>query len=340
MHMWKLEPKRKENVAYVLQLLEEVMSAATADGKAVPEKAQFDLERRKGARLKRGEEDVARQRGGGVGGLGQEASVRGMTPSAPTARGHAAPSRAGRGRGGAMHRSVEELEEMDKMLLARSAATGDAQLKRMYKRQAVLRKKLAAYRDERREAEEREAAEQQRLKAVMLAEKAKEREVEAARRKRLKEKIAQYKLRIEQERAEKAIKEEKEEQLSKADRRKKIQDHLRKKKEEAASGAPDAAAADPAAASAFPPAPQSKRLAAPKPTGGKGRSPGGRRGGAGGGAGGPGGEGKVGGKGRGGRSQEIDLLRDDYGTAQQPARHMHQHPAPCTLRPAAKSPQS
>ena len=36
---------------------------------------------------------------------------------------------------------------------------------------------------------------------------AKEKEAEAARRKRLKEKIAQYKLRIEQERAEKAVKE-------------------------------------------------------------------------------------------------------------------------------------
>ena len=67
--------------------------------------------------------------------------------------------------------SVEELEEMDKMLLARSAATGDEQLKRMYRRQAVLRKKLAAYRDERREAEERKAAEEQRLKAVMASEK-------------------------------------------------------------------------------------------------------------------------------------------------------------------------
>ena len=60
---------------------------------------------------------------------------------------------------------------MDKQLLARSAVTGDEQLKRMYRRQAVLRKKLAAYRDERREAEERKEAEQRRLKAVMDAEK-------------------------------------------------------------------------------------------------------------------------------------------------------------------------
>ena len=63
--MWKLEPKRKENVAYVLQLLEEVFGAATRESKAVPEKSQLDLERRKGARLKRGEDDVLRQRGGG-----------------------------------------------------------------------------------------------------------------------------------------------------------------------------------------------------------------------------------------------------------------------------------
>ena len=38
-------------------------------------------------------------------------------------------------------------------------------------------------------------------------EQAKEKELEAARRKRLKEKIAQYKLRVEQERATKAVKE-------------------------------------------------------------------------------------------------------------------------------------
>jgi hypothetical protein len=66
-----------------------------------------------------------------------------------------------------------ELEEMDKMLLAKSAITGDEQLKKMYKRQSELRKKLAAYRAERQEAQEKNAHEEQRLKAVMDAEKAK-----------------------------------------------------------------------------------------------------------------------------------------------------------------------
>ena len=66
-----------------------------------------------------------------------------------------------------------ELEEMDKMLLAKSAITGDEQLKKMYKRQSELRKKLAAYRAERQQAQHKHALEELRLKAVMQAEKAK-----------------------------------------------------------------------------------------------------------------------------------------------------------------------
>ena len=66
-----------------------------------------------------------------------------------------------------------ELEEMDKMLLAKSAITGDEQLKKMYKRQSELRKKLAAYRAERLQAQHMNAQEELRLKAVMQAEKAK-----------------------------------------------------------------------------------------------------------------------------------------------------------------------
>ena len=62
---------------------------------------------------------------------------------------------------------------MDKMLLAKSAITGDEQLKKMYKRQSELRKKLAAYRAERQQAQHKHALEELRLKAVMEAEKAK-----------------------------------------------------------------------------------------------------------------------------------------------------------------------
>ena len=106
---------------------------------------------------------------------------------------------------------------------------------------------------------------------------------------------------------------EQKEQLSKADRRKKIQEHLRKRKEAAV-------AADPATVNATPSPPKRTALRKARGEGGKGKSPGGRglgeesgelgraggRGRAGGGGGGARGLG-------GGRSQEIDLLRDDYG---------------------------
>jgi len=219
--MWKLAPKRKEHVVFALKLLEEVFRKATAD-KGVLDKAQLDMDRKKGARLKRGEHDVLRQRaGGGGGGGGGQDSSRGITPAAAggaASRAHNAPSRAAVAAGpprrdpryriygyasitasafnlGACCIRIRvclpvslffpffyfffarcraaELEEMDKMLLAKSAITGDEQLKKMYKRQSELRKKLAAYRAERQEAQEKNAHEVQRLKAVMEAEKAK-----------------------------------------------------------------------------------------------------------------------------------------------------------------------
>ena len=223
MQMWRLAPKRKEHVVFALKLLEEVFRKATAD-KGVLDKAQLDMDRKKGARLKRGEHDVLRQRGAGGAGGGAQDSSRAITPAAAggvPARAHNAPSRAGVAAApprrdpryriygytritpsschlGARCVSLRvclpvsrfyffflvlyfffsrcraaELEEMDKMLLAKSAMTGDEQLKKMYKRQSELRKKLAAYRAERLQAQQMNAQEELRLKAVMQAEKAK-----------------------------------------------------------------------------------------------------------------------------------------------------------------------
>jgi len=59
--LWKLAPKRKENVTCVIQLLEEIFTNATVDKKVVV--ALLDNDRKKGARLKRGHEDVLRQVG-------------------------------------------------------------------------------------------------------------------------------------------------------------------------------------------------------------------------------------------------------------------------------------
>ena len=96
--MWKFAPKRKEHVVFALKLLEEVFRKATAE-KGVLDKAQLDMDRKKGARLKRGEHDVLRQRGaGGGGGGGGQDSSRGITPAAAGgvgSRAHNAPSRAG-----------------------------------------------------------------------------------------------------------------------------------------------------------------------------------------------------------------------------------------------------
>ena len=75
------------------------------------------MDRKKGARLKRGEDDILRQRGGGGGEVRvHDLETRGVTPGAPPSRAHMGPSRAG-GKGGAVRRSAAELEEMDKMLV-------------------------------------------------------------------------------------------------------------------------------------------------------------------------------------------------------------------------------
>jgi len=57
--LWRLAPKRKENVTYIIQLLEEIFTNATVDKKVVV--ALLDNDRKKGARLKRGQDDVLRQ---------------------------------------------------------------------------------------------------------------------------------------------------------------------------------------------------------------------------------------------------------------------------------------
>ena len=68
--MWKFAPKRREHVVLVLQMLEGVFaSAVAAVDQKLEERAAGDNDaghRRKGARLKRGEDDVLRQQRGGL----------------------------------------------------------------------------------------------------------------------------------------------------------------------------------------------------------------------------------------------------------------------------------
>ena len=230
--MWKGNPHRKQSVGVVVELLEEVFFAATTRSEVSvpalrqPAPADDATGKRKGAgaRLKRGDADVEKMRGLGSEPWAVDLSARGGSPGRHRGVWPRVDNRA--------RRSEAELEEMDRMLLAQSAATGDESLRKMAKRQAALRKKIASYRQQRREAEEHAALEQQRLKAAMQVEKEKQREAEAERRKKLKAKIAEYKERVSQERAARLQHEAQEEVMSKADRRKKLQEHLRKKRAE------------------------------------------------------------------------------------------------------------
>ena len=305
-HMWKGNPHRKQSVGVVVELLEEVFLAATTRSKVSvpalrqPAPADDATGKRKGAgaRLKRGDADVEKMRGLGSEPWAVDLSAREGSPGRHRGVWPRVDNRA--------RRSEAELEEMDRMLLAKSAATGDESLRKMAKRQAALRKKIAIYRQQRREAEEHAALEQQRLKAAMQVEKEKQREVEAERRKKLKAKIAEYKERVSQDRAARLQHEAQQEVMSKADRRKKLQEHLRKKRAEGVGLADKHAPPRPryngrVLSPGRSPPPRVQKQSLPTKTRGKVRTSKEQE--------------RIGGKGEDDarkQSHSVDLLRDDY----------------------------
>ncbi|EKX52591.1 hypothetical protein GUITHDRAFT_161228, partial [Guillardia theta CCMP2712] len=175
--MWKNEPRRRETVQTVLRILEEIFVEVTTDRSesslALP---------RKGVRLRRNGEEMGSRQSDGQ----ENSSHRLHREDSSTSR----------------NRDSSSFDNFDKYLLSKSSMTNDEQLKKMYRRQAYLRRKLSKYREEKALQEAQRLRDEAVIKKAMEQEKRRQRENEAQRRAKLKEKIAAYKQKLEEERKE------------------------------------------------------------------------------------------------------------------------------------------
>jgi len=196
--MWKNEPRRRETVQTVLRILEEIFVEVTTDRSesslALP---------RKGVRLRRNGEEMGSRQSDGQ----ENSSHRLHREDSSTSR----------------NRDSSSFDNFDKYLLSKSSMTNDEQLKKMYRRQAYLRRKLSKYREEKALQEAQRLRDEAVIKKAMEQEKRRQRENEAQRRAKLKEKIAAYKQKLEEERKEKSLEEKKKENVSREEHRDRIQ---------------------------------------------------------------------------------------------------------------------
>ena len=196
-YMWVRNPARKQNVEHILTVIEELFGAAVGDKKAA--------KLAENAATRKAQMSKAKAIGEGE-----------LQP--PAAAAAAAESRL-------------TLEEID--LLSKSAI-GDDYASKMLRRQALLKKKLAMYKEERRRTEIEKEEEDTRLKLAMEEEKKREREAEERRRAKIKEKLARYKEKMENERAKKLEEDELKDKVSKGERKRRIAEYMKNKKDDKA----------------------------------------------------------------------------------------------------------